>query len=57
MRFAFVPRAFALCLLVAASLVPTGVLEAQDDATVVYLVRHAERAEDGTSDPVISLPK
>ncbi len=27
----------------------------QSDATVVYLVRHAERAEDGTSDPVISL--
>lgn len=55
MRLAFVPRALALCLLVLASLVPTGVLEAQSDATVVYVVRHAERAEDGTSDPVISL--
>ena len=31
-------------------------LTAQQDATVVYLVRHAERAEDGTRDPVISLP-
>ena len=29
--------------------------EAQAPATVVYLVRHAERAEDGSSDPVISL--
>jgi phosphohistidine phosphatase SixA len=29
---------------------------AQDEPTVVYLVRHAERAEDGTRDPVISLP-
>ncbi len=28
---------------------------AQSGATVVYLVRHAERAEDGSSDPVISL--
>jgi phosphohistidine phosphatase SixA len=28
----------------------------QDAAIVVFLVRHAERAEDGTSDPVISLP-
>jgi phosphohistidine phosphatase SixA len=27
---------------------------AQSDATVVYLVRHAERAEDGTNDPPIS---
>jgi len=28
---------------------------AQSGVTVVYLVRHAERAEDGSSDPVISL--
>lgn len=28
---------------------------AQSGATVVYLVRHAERAEDGSNDPVISL--
>ena len=34
---------------------PTALI-AQDAATVVFLVRHAERAEDGTSDPVISLP-
>lgn len=27
---------------------------AQTDATIVYLVRHAERAEDGTNDPPIS---
>jgi len=26
------------------------------EPVVVYLVRHSERAEDGTSDPVISLP-
>jgi phosphohistidine phosphatase SixA len=30
-------------------------LDAQEPI-VVYLVRHSERAEDGTSDPVISLP-
>ncbi|MHB1194943.1 MAG: SixA phosphatase family protein [Longimicrobiales bacterium] len=29
-------------------------LSAQHEAVVVYLVRHAERAEDGTSDPPIS---
>ena len=29
-------------------------IAAQSDATVVYLVRHAERAEDGTNDPPIS---
>ena len=29
-------------------------LSAQQEAVVVYLVRHAERAEDGTSDPPIS---
>jgi phosphohistidine phosphatase SixA len=31
-----------------------GEVAAQSDATVVYLVRHAERAEDGTNDPPIS---
>jgi len=31
-----------------------GLLQAQDDEVVVYLVRHAERAEDGTNDPPIS---
>lgn len=35
----------------AAALAP---LEAQTDPTVVLLVRHAERAEDGTDDPPIS---
>jgi phosphohistidine phosphatase SixA len=29
-------------------------LSAQQEAVVVYLVRHAERAEDGTNDPPIS---
>jgi len=29
-------------------------LQAQDEDVVVYLVRHAERAEDGTDDPPIS---
>jgi len=29
-------------------------LAAQSDATVVFVVRHAERAEDGTNDPPIS---
>lgn len=31
-----------------------GRLQAQTEPTVVFLVRHAERAEDGTSDPPIS---
>jgi phosphohistidine phosphatase SixA len=31
-----------------------GGLTAQDGPTVVYLVRHSERAEDGTDDPPIS---
>jgi 2,3-bisphosphoglycerate-dependent phosphoglycerate mutase len=35
---------------------PAAPLLAQNEPTVVFLVRHAERAEDGTSDPVISLP-
>ncbi len=29
-------------------------IAAQSDASIVYLVRHAERAEDGTSNPPIS---
>ena len=29
-------------------------IEAQDASTVLYVVRHAERAEDGTSDPPLS---
>jgi len=31
-----------------------GTLAAQQEPVVVYLVRHAERAEDGTNDPPIS---
>lgn len=31
-------------------------VSADADPTVVFVVRHAERANDGTSDPVISLP-
>lgn len=48
-------RALSLILLLAAlaGAVPQHA-QAQSDATVVYLVRHAERAEDGTSDPPIS---
>ena len=42
-----------LTILAAGAIEPVA---AQTDATVVYLVRHAERAEDGTRDPVISLP-
>jgi broad specificity phosphatase PhoE len=29
-------------------------IQAQQDATVVYLVRHAERDEDGTADPPVT---
>lgn len=41
--------ALSILLLLAPSL-----LQAQDGEVVVYLVRHAERAEDGTDDPPIS---
>lgn len=45
-------RAFlALSILLLAA---PSVLPAQEEAVVVYLVRHAERAEDGTDDPPIS---
>lgn len=44
----------ALALLAIGQAASTRPLSAQDDAVVVYLVRHAERAEDGTSDPSIS---
>jgi probable phosphoglycerate mutase len=44
-----------LSLLLIASLVAAPeAAPAQTDATVVYLVRHAERHEDGTNDPPLS---
>jgi phosphohistidine phosphatase SixA len=56
--FGRVPRApfalFALLAILANVACAPGAVSAQSDATVVYLVRHAERAEDGTSDPMIS---
>lgn len=59
MRRPVVNRSTALFLLLPSLWLPLltvpAVAAAQEDATVVYLVRHAERAEDGTSDPVISL--
>jgi phosphohistidine phosphatase SixA len=54
-RRSFLPLA-SLLLAALPSLLAPSAAGAQSDATVVYLVRHAERAEDGTSDPVISLP-
>ena len=54
-RRSFLPLASLLLASLPSLLAPLAV-GAQSDATVVYLVRHAERAEDGTSDPVISLP-
>jgi phosphohistidine phosphatase SixA len=62
MHLAHRPRRIGSTILLAVGLVVTSWslaptrLTAQADATVVFLVRHAERAEDGTSDPVISLP-
>ena len=47
----FIVRA-ALALLVVSAMPTPG--SAQSEGVVVYLVRHAERAEDGTSDPPIS---
>lgn len=40
----------------ACSMATQGAGTADAEPTVVFLVRHSERAEDGTSDPVISLP-
>ena len=48
-------RALLSLLLLFAVVVPAPrAVSAQTDATVVYLVRHAERHEDGTSDPPLS---
>lgn len=44
----------ALLLTAAAAVACLAPLDAQTDPTVVFLVRHAERAEDGTDDPPIS---
>jgi phosphohistidine phosphatase SixA len=46
-------RSALLLLLVPALHAPASVT-AQEEPTVVYVVRHAERAEDGTDDPPIS---
>lgn len=54
-RRATVYRTTAFFLWLPLFAVPAAVA-AQEQPTVVYLVRHAERAEDGTSDPLISLP-
>jgi phosphohistidine phosphatase SixA len=47
------PVRWVLLALLALGSVPTPGA-GQSDAVVVYLVRHAERAEDGTNDPPIS---
>jgi len=48
-------RALLSLLLLVACLAPSPrTVFAQTDATVVYLVRHAERHEDGTNDPPLS---
>lgn len=47
-------RSQTLGLLLLALLLSPVWVSAQEDAVVVYLVRHAERAEDGTRDPPIS---
>ena len=46
-------RTWVLLALLALGVAPSRT-EAQSDAVVVYLVRHSERAEDGTNDPPIS---
>lgn len=48
------PLALLLLLLALAGALAPVQLLAQDEPVVVYLVRHAERAEDGTRDPPIS---
>lgn len=48
------PTLFLVLLATLAACAPAVPAEAQSEASVVYLVRHAERAEDGTNDPPIS---
>ena len=43
-----------LLLLVLLGLWAEGPVQAQEGATVIYLVRHAEKADDGTSDPPLT---
>ncbi len=47
-------RLASLALLAFGATTSPTLLSAQQETVVVYLVRHAERAEDGTSDPPIS---
>lgn len=49
-----VMRAAAFGLWMALQFVGASPVEAQDGPTILYVVRHAERAEDGTSDPPLS---
>lgn len=50
------PSLELLLVLAATSFGAPALVEAQDEPVVVYLVRHSERAEDGTNDPAISEP-
>ena len=47
-------RRRALIALLATAVACPTLLQAQEQDVIVYLVRHAERAEDGTNDPPIS---